>query len=47
MPTRLFGEGHLLSPSVFNFFTPDYAPQGEIAERGLVAPEMQIATEDT
>jgi uncharacterized protein (DUF1800 family) len=40
-----FGEGHLLSPSVFNFFTPDYAPQGEIADRGLVAPEMQIATE--
>jgi len=41
-----FGEGHLLSPSVFNFFTPDYAPQGEISDGGLVAPEMQIATED-
>jgi uncharacterized protein (DUF1800 family) len=40
-----FGQGHLLSPSVFNFFTPDYAPQGEIADRGLTAPEMQIATE--
>jgi uncharacterized protein (DUF1800 family) len=40
-----FGQGHLLSPSVFNFFTPDYAPQGEIAERGLTAPEMQVATE--
>jgi hypothetical protein len=40
-----FGEGHLLSPSVFNFFTPDYAPQGEITERGLTAPEMQVATE--
>ena len=41
-----FGEGHLLSPSVFNFFTPHYAPQGELTERALVAPEMQIATED-
>jgi len=41
----IFGQGHLLSPSVFNFFTPDYAPQGEIAERALVAPELQIATE--
>src|SRR4030095_6778798 len=32
--------------SVFNFFTPDYAPQGEITERALIAPEMQITTED-
>ncbi len=40
-----FGQGQLLSPSVFNFFTPDYAPQGEITERGLTAPEMQVATE--
>ena len=43
---KTFGEGHLLAPSVFNFFTPHYAPQGEISDRGLVAPEMQIATED-
>ena len=43
---KIFGEGHLLAPSVFNFFTPDHAPQGEISDRGLVAPEMQIATED-
>jgi uncharacterized protein (DUF1800 family) len=41
-----FGQGHLLSPSVFNFFTPQYAPQGEITERGLMAPEMQIANEN-
>ena len=41
-----FGQGHLLSPSVFNFFTPEYAPQGEIAERGFASPEMQIATEN-
>jgi uncharacterized protein (DUF1800 family) len=40
-----YGQGHLLAPSVFNFFTPDYAPPGAIADRGLTAPEMQIATE--
>jgi uncharacterized protein (DUF1800 family) len=40
-----FGQGPLLSPSVFNFFTPAFAPQGEIADRGLTAPELQIATE--
>jgi uncharacterized protein (DUF1800 family) len=41
----IFGQGPLLSPSVFNFFLPSYAPQGEITERGLVAPELQLATE--
>jgi uncharacterized protein (DUF1800 family) len=40
-----FGEGPLQSPSVFNFFSPFYAPPGEIADQGLVSPEMQIATE--
>jgi uncharacterized protein (DUF1800 family) len=40
-----FGQGPLQSPSVFNFFTPAFAPPGEIRERGLVAPELQIATE--
>lgn len=40
-----FGQGHLLSPSVFNFFGPEYAPQGEITDNRLVAPEMQIANE--
>ena len=40
-----FGEGPLQAPSVFNFFSPFYAPPGEIANQGLVAPEMQIATE--
>ncbi len=40
-----FGEGPLQSPSVFNFFSPFYAPPGEISSQGLVAPEMQIATE--
>jgi uncharacterized protein (DUF1800 family) len=41
----LFGQGPLQSPSVFNFFSPSYAPPGEIADSGLVAPELGIATE--
>lgn len=41
----IFGQGPLQSPSVFNFFSPFYAPPGEIRDAGLVAPELQIATE--
>jgi uncharacterized protein (DUF1800 family) len=43
--TAGFGQGPLQSPSVFNFFSPFFAPPGEIADQGLVAPELQIATE--
>lgn len=41
----LFGQGPLQSPSVFNFFSPFYAPAGEIRDSSLVAPELGIATE--
>lgn len=41
----LFGQGPLQSPSVFNFFSPFYSPPGEIRNIGLVAPELQIASE--
>ena len=41
----IFGQGPLQSPSVFNFFSPFYSPPGEIRNSGLVAPELQIATE--
>ena len=41
----LLGQGPLQSPSVFNFFSPFYAPPGEIRDAGLVAPELEIATE--
>lgn len=34
-----------LSPTVFNWYLPDYAPSGVVAQAGLVAPEMQINTE--
>ncbi|USH03788.1 DUF1800 domain-containing protein [Grimontia kaedaensis] len=30
------------SPSVFNFYLPDYAPKGVVKENNLVAPELQI-----
>ncbi|MFM7396360.1 MAG: DUF1800 family protein [Gammaproteobacteria bacterium] len=41
----VFGQAQGSSPSVFNFFSPFYAPSGEIADAGRVAPEMQLATE--
>lgn len=41
----LIGQAPLAAPSVFNFFDPHYAPPGEIVNRRLVAPEMQISTE--
>ncbi len=43
--SAVFGQGPGQSPSVFNFFSPSYAPPGEIADLGLVAPELQLATE--
>ncbi len=39
-----FSQQPLSSPSVFNFFQPDYQPLGEIRDSGLVAPEFQILT---
>jgi hypothetical protein len=30
------------SPSVFNFYRPDYGPNGAIADQSLSAPEFQI-----
>ncbi len=41
------GQSPLLSPSVFNFFSPNFRPAGKIAQAGLVAPEFQITTETT
>ena len=40
-----FGQGPLQAPSVFNFFSPFFAPPGEIRDAGLVAPELELATE--
>ena len=41
----IFGQGPLQASHVFNFFSPFYSPPGEIRNSGLVAPELQIATE--
>jgi uncharacterized protein (DUF1800 family) len=41
----IFGQGPLQSPSVFNFYSPFFAPTGEIRDNSLVAPELEIATE--
>jgi hypothetical protein len=35
------------SPTVFNFFEPDYVYPGAIAQAGLFSPEFQISTENT
>ena len=35
----------MTAPSVFNFFSPQYQPQGRIKQASLVAPEFQINSE--
>lgn len=37
----------LASPSVFNFFTPDFSQPGEIRNNGLVSPEFEIMGESS
>lgn len=39
------GQAVLSANSVFNFFSPDFAPSGAIAGNSLVAPELQLVTE--
>ncbi len=36
------GQQPLQAPSVFNWYTPDFAPAGEIASAGLAAPEFKL-----
>lgn len=38
------GQYPFMSPSVFNFFSPDYQPLGALAGGDVDAPEFQIAT---
>ncbi|NOX68482.1 MAG: DUF1800 domain-containing protein [Gammaproteobacteria bacterium] len=44
-PVIFLGQGPLQTPSVFNFFSPFYAPPGEFRDNDFVAPELEIATE--
>jgi len=46
-PQNGYAERPLGASSVFNFYSPFYAPPGEIADSGLVAPEFQIINEST
>jgi hypothetical protein len=39
------GQSPLLAPSVFNFYSPFYAPAGPVADNKLTAPEFQLTTE--
>ena len=40
-----YGQGPLRSPSVFNFFRPDFRRQGEVSTLGLDSPEFQILSD--
>jgi len=42
-----FAQEAMHSPTVFNFFEPDYMAPGAIAEAGLKSPEFEITTETT
>ena len=46
-PEEQYGQAPLRSPSVFNFFKPDFRPPGELATRGLYSPEVQILSDTT
>ncbi|SMY34848.1 hypothetical protein PMAL9190_01880 [Photobacterium malacitanum] len=41
-----YGQAALCAETVFNFYKPNDAPQGEIANLGLAAPEFTIITTD-
>ena len=41
----LLGQHPMSSPSVFNFFQPDFSPAGPLREASLEAPEFQITTD--
>ena len=42
-----FDEEAMHSPTVFNFFSPDYEAPGAIATAGLKSPEFEITTDTT
>lgn len=46
-PETTLGQAVLRSPTVFNFFRPDHAPQGVATNAGLLAPEFEIVGHTT
>lgn len=45
--SAFLGQSPLHSPTVFNFFYPNYSPPGLLSTAGLQAPEFQIANESS
>ena len=41
----LYGQAPLRSPTVFNFFKPEFQQPGEVQNRGLLSPEFQILSD--
>jgi len=46
-PAQKYGQAPLDSPSVFNFYLPDYLPPGEMADTTQYGPEFQISGESS
>jgi len=46
-PDQTIGQAALRSPTVFNFYLPDFVLPGPLAQAGLYAPEFQITTATT
>jgi uncharacterized protein (DUF1800 family) len=46
-PVYSLGQNPFRAPSVFNWFRPEYAPPGLVAQAGISAPEFQITHETT
>ncbi|MFK8030858.1 MAG: DUF1800 family protein [Gammaproteobacteria bacterium] len=44
---QMLGQQAQGSPSVFNFYRPDYSPPGYVRDNGLVAPEFQLFVAST
>jgi uncharacterized protein (DUF1800 family) len=42
-----FGQGPLESPTVFNFYSPDYQQPGTFSSEGLYSPELEITNAST
>ncbi|EED33539.1 conserved hypothetical protein [gamma proteobacterium NOR5-3] len=44
---QLIQQHPMSAPSVFNFYSPSHQPIGELAEQGLVSPELQITNSNS
>jgi len=45
-PDYAFAQAPLAAHHVFNFFSPDYVPPGIVSDNNLIAPELEIVTEN-